>query len=178
MHFIMSLFLIAYKSPQSDEKEKCNKSFVLYRRILFTGKTLAPSSSSCSLPVLYILMQKCRHVVCKWLTLIALLKKKKVLPELPAALYLALSLAVRSSPMYFSVRTHSHSRILNRRQLQIFSMPNISRASATHRRVPQIASLIIHTSRLSLAWTSTDLPPISGICWRFYQNLSASEKSG
>ncbi len=62
--------------------------------------------------------------------------------------------------MYFSVRTHSHSRIMNRRQLQIFRMPNISHVSATHRRWPQIASLIIHTVRLSLAWTST-------ICLRF-----------
>ncbi len=73
----MSLFLIAYKSPQSDEKEKCNKYFVLYRRIFFTGKTLAPSSS-CSLPVLYILMQ------------------------LPAALYLALSLTVGHRHVFFS----------------------------------------------------------------------------
>ncbi len=143
---LMSLFLIAYKSPQSDEKEKCNKYFVLYRRILFTGKTLAPSSSSCSLPVLYILM-------------LALLKKKKKkkkkdLLELTAALYLALSLAVGHRRCIFQsepVRTHSHSRIENRRQLQIFSMPNISRASATHRRFPQIASFIIHTARLSLA---------------------------
>ncbi len=154
----MSLFLIAYKSPQSDEKEKCTKYFVLYRRILFTGKTLAPSLSSCSLPVLYILM-------------LALLKKKKnSLLELPAALYLALSLAVGHRRCIFQsepVRTHSHSRIENRRQLQIFSMPNISRASATCRGFPQIVSLIIHTARLSLAGTSTDLPPISGICRRF-----------
>ncbi len=152
----MSLFLIAYKSPQSDEKEKCNKYFVLYRRILFTGKTLAPSSSSCSLPVLYII--------------ILLKKKKKDLLELPAALYLALSLAVGHRWCIFQskpVRTHSHSRIENRRQLQIFSMPNILRASATHRRFPQIVSLIIHTARLSLAGTSADLPPISGICRRF-----------
>ncbi len=132
----MSLFLIAYKIPQSDENEKCNKYFVLYRRILFTGKTLAPSSSSCSLPVLYILM-------------LALLKKKKKksLLELPAALYLALSVAVGLSGCIFQseqVRTHSHSRIENRRQLQIFSMPNISRASATCRGFPQIVSLIIH----------------------------------
>ncbi len=155
----MSLFLIAYKIPQSDEKEKCNKYFVLYRRILFTGKTLAPSSSSCSLPVLYILM-------------LALLKnkQKKSLLELPAALYLALSLAVGHRRCIFQseqVRTHSHSRIENRRQLQIFSVPNISRASATCRGFPQIVSLIIHTARLSLAGTSSDLPPISGICRRF-----------
>ncbi len=71
-----------------------------------------------------------------------------------------------SSLMYFSVRTHSHSRIVNRRQLQIFSMPNISQVSATHRRWPQIASLIIQTARLSLAWTSTVLPPKSPICQR------------
>ncbi len=133
----MSLFLIAHKSPQSDEIEKCNKSFVLYRRILFTGKTLAPSSSSCSLPVLYILM-------------LALLKKTKTNKlEHPAALYLALSLAVGHRRCIFQsepVRTHSHSRIENRRQLQIFSMPNISRASATHLRFSQIASLIIHTA--------------------------------
>ncbi len=49
------------------------------------------------------------------------------------------------------VRTHSHSRIVNRRQLQIFSMPNISQVLAIHQRFPQIASLIIHTARLSLA---------------------------
>ncbi len=156
----MSLFLIAYKSPQSDEKEKCNKYFVLYRRILFTGKTLAPSPSSCSLPVLYIiiLFKKKKK------------KKRKDLLELPAALYLALSLAVGHRQCIFQsepVRTHSHSRIENRRQLQIFSMPNISRESATCRGFPQIASLIIHTARLSLAGTSTDLPPISGICRRF-----------
>ncbi len=97
-------------------------------------------------------------------------KKKKDLLELPAALYLALSLAVGHRRCIFQsepVRTHSHSRLVNRRQLQIFSMPNISRAPATHRRFPQIASLIIHTARLSLAGTSTDLPPISGICRRF-----------
>ncbi len=77
------------------KKKKCNKYFVLYRRILFTGKTLVPSSSSCSLPDLYILMPKCMHVVCKWLAFNGFVKKKKkVLPELPAALYLALSLAV------------------------------------------------------------------------------------
>ncbi len=63
------------------------------------------------------------------------------------------------------VRTHLNSRIVNRRQIQIFSMINISRA--THRRFPQITSLIIYTAWLSLAWTSTDLPPISGICRRF-----------
>ncbi len=143
----MSLFLIAYKSPQSDEKEKCNKYFVLYRRILFTGKTLAPSSSSCSLPVLYII--------------ILFKKNKKDLLELPAALYLALSLAVGHRRCIFQsepVRTHSHSRIENRRQLQIFSKPNILRASATCRRFPQIASLIIHTARLSRAGTSADFP--------------------
>ncbi len=97
-------------------------------------------------------------------------KKTKDLLELPAALYLALSVAVGHRRCIFQsepVRTHSHSRLVNRRQLQIFSMPNISRASATHRRFPQIASLIIHTARLSLAGTSTDLSPISGICRRF-----------
>ncbi len=153
----MSLFLIAYKSPQSDEKEKCNKYFVLYRRILFTGKTLAPSSSSCSLPVLYIIILFKK-------------KKRKYLLELPSALYLVLSLAVGHRRCIFQsepVGTHSHSRIENRRQLQIFSMPNILRASATHRRFPQIASLIIHTARLSRAGTSAGFPPISGICRRF-----------
>ncbi len=69
--------------------------------------------------------------------------------------------------MYFSVRTHSHSRTVNRWQLQIFSIPNISQVSATHRQWPQIAFLIIHTARLSLAWTSTDLPSMSGICRQF-----------
>ncbi len=65
----------------------------------------------------------------------------------------------KSSPdLATLVRTHSHSRIVNLQQLQIFSMPNI---------FPQIASLIIHTAWLSLAWTSTDLPPLSGICQRF-----------
>ncbi len=75
-------------------------------------------------------------------------KKKKVLPELPSALYLALSLAVGH---HWCIFQSEHSRIVNCRQLQIFSMPNISRVSVTHRRFPQIASLIIHTARLSLA---------------------------
>ncbi len=132
----MSLFLIAYKSPQSDEKEKCNKYFVLYRRILFTGKTLAPSSSSCSLPVLYIII------------LFKKKKKKKEKPLRTTSCPVSCSLiGCRSSPMYFSVRTHSHSRIEN--------------------RPPQIASLIIHTARMSRAGTSADFPPISGICRRF-----------
>ncbi len=43
-------------------------------------------------------------------------------------------------------------------------MANISRASATWRRFSQIVSLIIHTAWMSLAWTSTDLPLILGIC--------------
>ncbi len=66
----------------------------------------------------------------------------------------------KSSPdLATLVRSHSHSsRIVNLQQLQIFSMPNI---------FPQIASLIIHTAWLSLAWTSTNLPPMSGICRRF-----------
>ncbi len=91
VQFMMSLYLIANKSPQCDEKLNCNQSFVLYRRILFTGNTIAPSSSSCSLPDLYILMPKCMHIVSEWLMFN---HTKKVLPELPAALYLALSLAV------------------------------------------------------------------------------------
>ncbi len=41
--------------------------------------------------------------------------------------------------------------------------------SATHRRFPQITSLIIHTERLSLAWTSTDFPLMSGICRQFFK---------
>ncbi len=98
-------------------------------------------------------------------------KKEKKRPPRTSSCPVSCSLSgCRSSPMYFQsepVRTHSHSRLVNRRQLQIFSMPNILRASATHRRFPQIASLIIHTARLSLAGTSTDLPPISGICRRF-----------
>ncbi len=143
-------------------KKKNAINLVLYRRILFTGKNLAPFSSSCSLPFLYILMQKCRYIVCKWLTLIAFFKKK-VLPKLPDALYLALSLAVVHRQCIFQSETNSHSRIVNRRQLQTFSMPNISWASATHRQFPQIASLIIYTAR----WTSTNLPPISGICQPF-----------
>jgi len=48
-------------------------------------------------------------------------KKKKVLPELLAALYLALSLAVGHHWCIFSVRTHSQSRNVNCWQLQIFS---------------------------------------------------------
>ncbi len=39
--------------------------------------------------------------------------------------------------------------------------------SSRYLACPQIASLIIHTAWLSLAWTSTDLPPMSGICRRF-----------
>ncbi len=75
----------------------------------------------------------------------------------------------RSSPMYFSVRTHFTQQDCESRQVQIFSMPNISQALATHQQFSQIASLIIHTVRLSLAWTSTDLPLISGICRRFHK---------
>ncbi len=92
--FIISLFIIAYKSPQSDEKEKCNKYFVLYRRILFTGKTLAPSSSC--LPVLYILM-------------LALFKKKKIPPRTSSCPVSCSLIGCRSSPMYFSVRTGQNS---------------------------------------------------------------------
>ncbi len=57
--------------------------------------------------------------------LIIIIKKHKKGPPRTCSL-----IGCRSSPMYFSFRTHSHSRIVNRRQLQIFSMPNISRASA------------------------------------------------
>ncbi len=97
------------------KKKKCNKYFVLYRRILFTGKTLAPSSSSCSLPDLYILMPKCMHVVCKWLAFNGFVKKIKKSP--PRAFRCPVSCSLvgcRSSLMYFSVRTHSHHRIVNR----------------------------------------------------------------
>ncbi len=100
------------------------------------------------------------HVVCKWL-MVKWLKSSRA-SRCPVA-------CCKSSLMYFSVGTLSHSRIVNRQQLQIFSMPNISRVSATHRRYPQITSLIIHTARLSLAWMSTDLPPMSGICRRFFK---------
>ncbi len=154
----MSLFLIAYKSPQSDEKEKCNKYFVLYRIILFTGKILAPSSSSCSLPVLYII--------------ILFRKKKKKHLELPAALYLAL-IGCRSSPMYFSVRTHSHSRIENRRQLQIFSMPNILHASAIPSDRVFDNSHCANVTRRNERRFPSDIGHLSAI----YQNLSVSEKS-
>ncbi len=141
----------------------------LNRRILFTGKTIVPSSSSCRLPDLYILMPTCMHVVCKG-QIFWLCKNKINIKPPPQASRSPVSCSLigcRSLLMYFSVRTHSHSRIVNRQQLQIFSMPNISWASAMHRRFPQIASLIIHTVRLSLPWTSTDLPPISGICLWF-----------
>ncbi len=108
-------------------------------------------------------MPKCMHIVCKWLMLNRL-KKKKVLPELPAALYLALSLAVGHHWCIFQSELNFHiaglwitdsSRYL---ACQIFH---------GYRQFPQITSLIIHTARLSLAWTSTDLPPFSGICQRF-----------
>ncbi len=69
------------------------------------------------------------------------------------------------------VRTHSHSRIVNRRQLQIFSMPNISRVSATHWRFPQIASLMTHTARFVLHERAPICPDV-GICWRV-KNLLA-----
>ncbi len=92
----MSLFLIAYKSPQSDEKEKCNKYFVLYRRILFTGKN--PS-------LFFIFMQP----TCSVYSNAHFVKKKKDLLELPAALYLALSLAVGHRRCIFSVRTGQNS---------------------------------------------------------------------
>ncbi len=85
-------------------------------------------------------------------------KKKNVLPKLRPALCLTLSLAVGHRRCIF--QSELSSRIVNLRQLQIFSMPNISRVSATHRRWPQIASLIIHT-------VSTDLPLISAICLGF-----------
>ncbi len=94
-------------------------------------------------------------------------KKKKSPPRASRCPVSCSFIGCRSSLMHFSVRTHSPSRIVNHRQLQIFSLANISRVSAMHRRFPQITSLIIHTAWLSLAWTSTDLPPFSGICQRF-----------
>ncbi len=141
MHFIMTF--IAYKSPKSDEKWNCNISFVLYSRILFTGTTLAPSSFSCSLPDLYIPMRKSppRTSRCP-----------------VSCSFISCRSANECITMYFSVITHSHSRIVNRWQLQIFSKPNISRVWAMYRRFPQIVSLIVHTVRLSLAWT--------GVCTR------------
>ncbi len=62
--------------------------------------------------------------------------------ELPTALYLALSLAVGHRQYIFQSELISNIRILNRRQLQIFSIPNISRASDTSLRS---RLLIIHT---------------------------------
>ncbi len=124
-----------------------NKNASFYRRILFTGKTVAPSSP-CSLPDLYILMPKCMHVNQK--------KKKKKAPPWASGCPVSCSLiGCRSSLMYFSVRTHSHSRIVNRRQLQILACQIFP------------GRRIIHTARLSLAWMGTDLPPISGICLQF-----------
>ncbi len=67
--------------------------------------------------------------------------------------------------MYFSVRTGQNS--FTQQACESPTAPDAKYWSATHRRFPQIASLIIHTARLSLAGTSTDLPPISGICRRF-----------
>ncbi len=123
-------------------------------------KNKAPSSSSWSLPGLYNLIPKCMYVVCKWL-IVFLKKKKSFLSRCPASCSL---IGCRSSSlMYYSVRTHSHSRIVNRRQIQIFIMPNISTVLATYWRFPQIVSLIVYTVQFSLVWTSTDLPQMSDI---------------
>ncbi len=51
-------------------------------------------------------------------------------------------------------------------QVQIFSMPNILRMSATRWRFSMIASLKIHTAWLSRMWTSTDLPCFSLCEWK------------
>ncbi len=86
--------------------------------------------------------------------------------------------------MYFSVRTHSHSRIENRRQLQIFSMPNILRASATCRAIPSDRifdnSHCANVTRGNERRFPSDLGHLSAIYQNLsaiYQNLSASEKS-
>ncbi len=78
--------------------------------------------------------------------------------------------------MYFSVRNHSHSRIGNRQQLQIFSMPNISWVSEIHWRFPQIPffdnSQCAIVTRVNERFAS-DFGHLSAI----YQN-SVNEKSG
>ncbi len=76
--------------------------------------------------------------------------------------------------MYFSVRTHSHNRIVNRRQLQIFSMPNISQVSATTSDRDFDNSHCVIVTRVNEHWFASDVGHLSAI----YQNLSASEKSG
>ncbi len=127
----MSLFLIAYKSPQSDEKEKCNKYFVLYRRILFTGKTLAPSSSSCSLPVLYIII------------LFKKKKKKKKIP--PRTTSCPVSCSLIGCRSFFS---QNRSELIHKAGLRIADSSRYLACQIFRgrRRFPQIASLIIHTA--------------------------------
>ncbi len=77
--------------------------------------------------------------------------------------------------MYFSVRTHSHSKIVKK----IFSMSNISRVSATHvsaiptDRIFDNSHCAILT-RVNKHGFVSDFGHVSAI----YQNLSACEKLG
>ncbi len=103
-------------------------------------------------------------------------KKKKRPPRASRCLYLALSLAV-CHRRCISVRTHSHSRIVNRRQLQIFSMPNFCgcrrRIAIPSDRAFDNSHCVIVT-RVNEHRFASDVGHLSAI----YQNLSASEKSG
>ncbi len=88
-------------------------------------------------------------------------------PKLYLALYYALSLAVGCCRCHFQSNHISHCRTVSHRQVKIFRMLNIPQASTM---LCWITSLIMHTTQLSLMWTSTDLPQISGIFLWFPQN--------
>ncbi len=86
-------------------------------------------------------------------------------PNFLPSLYLALSLAVGHRNVFFSQNSF---------QTAGFWIADRSRYLACqifhrHRQFSQIMSLIIHIAWLSLMWTSTDLPPISGICQQFHK---------
>ncbi len=75
--------------------------------------------------------------------------------------------------MYVSVRTHSHSRIVNRRQHGKY-FPGVGNASAIPSDRVFDNSHCVIVSRVNEHRFAFDVGHLSAI----YQNLSASEKSG
>ncbi len=101
------------------------------------------SSSTCSVYSNAKIYWYCQ-VVCAWP--IALKKSKiKVLPQFPAALYLALSLVVGQRRCILQSELISHSRIWSCRQVQIFSMPNFDASAILSDRVFDNSHCVIVT---------------------------------